>query len=191
MPNSFLESVPCRGGFRDKPTGNTDNSEAKPALNNVDEYINRAIALGLLEVSPDESLRVPRILPLKLPEDAETLHRQAAEVLYRLWWKDAEKISEEQELQILNLALEGKAENIVIKIVINFFYKSLGNVVGMGMGMGMGMGRTVKLLESLIVGRKKQSMEILQRFQFPEAEEVRQIIAIVQKILDEMVDEKQ
>jgi hypothetical protein len=147
--------------------------------------------VGVLEVSPDESLRVPRILPLKLPEDAETLHRQAAEVLYRLWWKDAEKISEEQELQILNLALEGKAENIVIKIVINFFYKSLGNVVGMGMGMGMGMGRTVKLLESLIVGRKKQSMEILQRFQFPEAEEVRQIIAIVQKILDEMVDEKQ
>lgn len=59
------------------------------------------------------------------------------------------------------------------------------------MGMGMGMGRTVKLLESLIVGRKKQSMEILQHFQFPEAEEVRQIIAIVQKMLDEMVDEKQ
>jgi hypothetical protein len=57
--------------------------------------------------------------------------------------------------------------------------------------MGMGMGRIVKLLESLIVGRKKQSMEILQHFQFPEAEEVRQIIAIVQKMLDEMVDEKQ
>ncbi|MEQ9367465.1 MAG: tetratricopeptide repeat protein [Coleofasciculus chthonoplastes F3-SA18-01] len=108
----------CRGGFRDKLTGNTDNSEAKPALNNVDEYINRAIALGLLEVSPDESLRVPRILPLKLPEDAETLHRKAAEVLYRLWWKDAEETSGEQGLQILKLALEGKTKNIAIEITI-------------------------------------------------------------------------
>ncbi|MEO0969177.1 MAG: tetratricopeptide repeat protein [Cyanobacteria bacterium J06639_18] len=33
----------------------------------LDNYINKAIALGLLEVSPDRSLRVPRILPLKLP----------------------------------------------------------------------------------------------------------------------------
>jgi hypothetical protein len=31
---------------------------------NLADYINRAVALGLLEVSPDESLRVPRILPL-------------------------------------------------------------------------------------------------------------------------------
>ncbi|MEQ8755087.1 MAG: CHAT domain-containing protein [Coleofasciculus sp. G1-WW12-02] len=82
----------CRGGFRDKLTGNTDNSEAKPALNNVDEYINRAIALGLLEVSPDESLRVPRILPLELPEDAENLHRHAANILYHLWWEEVDRM---------------------------------------------------------------------------------------------------
>jgi len=50
----------------------------------LDKNINRAIALGLLEVSPDSSLRVPRILSLNLPEDSEGLHRQAAEVLYRL-----------------------------------------------------------------------------------------------------------
>ncbi|MEQ9354481.1 tetratricopeptide repeat protein [Coleofasciculus chthonoplastes] len=109
----------CRGGFRDKLTGNTDNSEAKPALNNVDEYINLAIALGLLEVSPDESLRVPRILPLKLPEEAETLHRQAAEVLYRLWWENAEEISEKQGEEIHRLALEGKAKNMALEITIN------------------------------------------------------------------------
>ncbi|MBD0314916.1 MAG: ATP-binding protein, partial [Microcoleus sp. T3-bin5] len=46
----------------------------------IDKNINRAIALGLLEVSPDSSLRVPRILSLNLPEDSEGLHRQAAEV---------------------------------------------------------------------------------------------------------------
>ena len=33
----------------------------------LDNYIDKAVALGLLEVSPDQSLRVPRILPLKLP----------------------------------------------------------------------------------------------------------------------------
>ncbi|MEQ9667525.1 tetratricopeptide repeat protein [Coleofasciculus sp. G2-EDA-02] len=109
----------CRGGFRDKLTGNTDNSEAKPALNNVDEYINRAIALGLLEVSPDELLRVPRILPLELPEDAGNLHRKAAEVLYRLWWENAEEISEKQGEEIHRLALEGKAKNMAIEITIN------------------------------------------------------------------------
>lgn len=73
-----------RGGFGDKFGGNTDKCDTKPALNHLHEYINRAVALGLLEVSPDTSLRVPRILPLKLPEDAETLHKQATEVLYRL-----------------------------------------------------------------------------------------------------------
>ncbi|WP_082650651.1 CHAT domain-containing protein [Mastigocoleus testarum] len=33
----------------------------------LDNYIDKAVALGLLEVSPEQSLRVPRILPLKLP----------------------------------------------------------------------------------------------------------------------------
>ena len=115
----------CRGGFRDKLTGNIDNSEAKPALNNVDEYINRAIALGLLEVSSDESLRVPRILPLELPEDAEILHRQAAEVLYHIWFEEVDKMElrwlgnipflfnpPSDFYTILNNTLEGKIKEI-------------------------------------------------------------------------------
>ena len=82
----------------------------------LDKNINRAIALGLLEVSPDSSLRVPRILSLKLPEDSEGLHRQAAEVLYRLWWEEAESPTEEQGLEIHRLAMLGKVEKMSVEI---------------------------------------------------------------------------
>ncbi len=82
----------------------------------IDKNINRAIALGLLEVSPDSSLRVPRILSLKLPEDSEGLHRQAAEFLYRLWWEEAEYSTEEQGLEIHRLAMLGKVEKISVEM---------------------------------------------------------------------------
>ncbi|MBD2198812.1 MULTISPECIES: tetratricopeptide repeat protein [Calothrix] len=76
----------------------------------LEDYINRAVALGLLEVSHDEALRVPRILPVQLPGDGEGLYKQAAEVLYRLWWEEAETSSEEQRLEIHRLGLLGKEE---------------------------------------------------------------------------------
>ncbi|MFN7414542.1 MAG: tetratricopeptide repeat protein, partial [Dolichospermum sp.] len=79
---------------------------------NLADYINRAVALGLLEVSPDESLRVPRILPLTLSTHVETLHQQAAEVLCRLWWKEGETRTEEEVLEIHRLALLGKQGEI-------------------------------------------------------------------------------
>jgi len=83
---------------------------------NLDNYINRAVALGLLEVSPDESLRVPRILPLTLSTHVETLHQQAAEVLYRLWWEQGETSTEEDRLEIHRLALLGKNERIAVNV---------------------------------------------------------------------------
>ena len=83
---------------------------------NLDNYINRAVALGLLEVSPDESLRVPRILPLTLSTNVETLHEQAAEVLYGLWWKQGETRTEEEVLEIHRLALLGKKGEIASKV---------------------------------------------------------------------------
>ncbi|MGM3306443.1 tetratricopeptide repeat protein [Anabaena sp. WFMT] len=83
---------------------------------NLADYINRAVALGLLEVSPDESLRVPRILPLTLSTHVETLHQQAAEVLYRLWWKQGETRTEEEQLEIHRLALLGKKGEIASKV---------------------------------------------------------------------------
>lgn len=83
---------------------------------NLADYINRAVALGLLEVSPDESLRVPRILPLTLSTHVETLHQQGAEVLYRLWWEQGETSTEEERLEIHRLALLGKNERIAVNV---------------------------------------------------------------------------
>ncbi|MEH2183940.1 tetratricopeptide repeat protein [Nostoc sp.] len=83
---------------------------------NLEHYINRAVALGLLEVSHDQALRVPRILPVQLPRDGEALHKQATEVLYRLWWEEAEKSTEERGLEIHRLAYRGKAEKIAIDV---------------------------------------------------------------------------
>ncbi|QKQ72960.1 tetratricopeptide repeat protein [Nostoc sp. TCL240-02] len=83
---------------------------------NLEHYISRAVALGLLEVSHDEALRVPRILPVQLPEDGAALYKQAAEVLYRLWWQEVIRAIEEQQLEIHRLALLGKVDKIVVKI---------------------------------------------------------------------------
>ncbi|WP_244329109.1 tetratricopeptide repeat protein [Tolypothrix sp. PCC 7910] len=83
---------------------------------NLEHYINRAVVLGLLEVSYDEVLRVPRILPVQLPGDGEALYKQAAEVLYCLWWEEAESATEEQLLEIHRLALRGKLDKIAVKI---------------------------------------------------------------------------
>ncbi|OUL37671.1 NB-ARC domain-containing protein [Nostoc sp. T09] len=80
------------------------------SIPNLSHYISRAVALGLLEVSHDEALRVPRILPVQLAGDREALYKQAAEVLYPLWWEEAETAIEEQKLEIHRLALLGKKE---------------------------------------------------------------------------------
>jgi tetratricopeptide (TPR) repeat protein len=73
------------------------------------QQINRAVALGLLEVSPDESLRVPRILPLKLPEDTKGLYGKAAKTLNQAWRvKTGGYLTEEQCIEIHRLALLGR-----------------------------------------------------------------------------------
>ncbi|MFN7851626.1 MAG: CHAT domain-containing protein [Dolichospermum sp.] len=82
---------------------------------NLADYINRAVALGLLEVSPDESLRVPRILPLTLPTHVETLHQQAAEVLYRLWWKEGKTSIVEELLEIHRLSRWTKIFTVIAR----------------------------------------------------------------------------
>ncbi|MBD2185786.1 ATP-binding protein [Planktothrix sp. FACHB-1375] len=82
----------------------------------VKQHIERAIALGLLSVGTDDALRVPRILPLPLLEYEEVLYRQAAEVLYRFWWEEAQSATEEQRVEIHRLALLGKAEKIAVEM---------------------------------------------------------------------------
>jgi tetratricopeptide (TPR) repeat protein len=107
-----LEEMLQRGLVFELPVPRDALAAICESIPNLDWQINRAVALGLLEVSPDSSLRVPRILPVKLPEDAEILHKQAAEVLYRLWWDEKKGSTEEQGLEIHRLALRGKEEEI-------------------------------------------------------------------------------
>jgi tetratricopeptide (TPR) repeat protein len=173
-----LEEMLQRGLVFELPVPREAIAGVCESIPNLDKQINRAVALGLLEVSPDESLRVPRILeknltpqPPSLPgkgekergkgekergkgekergkgenvssftpaEDAqqggnrennssfspllvgeglgERLYQQAAEVLYRLWWQEAETSTEEQQLEIHRLALRGKVEMIAVEI---------------------------------------------------------------------------
>ncbi|MEM8641079.1 MAG: tetratricopeptide repeat protein [Cyanobacteria bacterium P01_G01_bin.54] len=77
--------------------------------------IERAVALGLLEVSPDEGMRVPRVLPLVVPED-EVLAGLAARVLYRLWWEEADSPEEVKGLEVHRLAMAGKEGKIAAKL---------------------------------------------------------------------------
>ncbi|MGF1567288.1 MAG: tetratricopeptide repeat protein [Nodosilinea sp.] len=87
------------------------------SIPDLDSHIERAIGLGLLEVNADGSLRVPRILPLQLPENIESLCSQAAKILYRLWRIEARDIFiEEQWTEVYRLALFGKEEVIAAEI---------------------------------------------------------------------------
>ncbi|NES23244.1 MAG: tetratricopeptide repeat protein, partial [Symploca sp. SIO3E6] len=77
----------------------------------LEQQLARAVSLGLLAVSPDGGLRVPRILPLELGEN-QGLFKEAAEVLYRLWREEGE----DEQLEIHRLAMRGKVEKIAIEV---------------------------------------------------------------------------
>jgi CHAT domain-containing protein/tetratricopeptide (TPR) repeat protein len=85
------------------------------------ESINRVISLGLLEVSSDGLLRVPRILPLQPPKNLEVWCRKGAETLYHIYLKD-EKTTEEKLLEVHRLSLLGKAEKTAV-IITKFLTK--------------------------------------------------------------------
>ncbi|MGB3761539.1 MAG: tetratricopeptide repeat protein, partial [Rivularia sp. (in: cyanobacteria)] len=84
-------------------------------ISDLSTHINRAIALGLLELSTDETVKVPRILSLQL-EYSEVLYNQAAQCLYRLWREESRPRTEQQFLEIYRLALLGKDELIAADI---------------------------------------------------------------------------
>ncbi|WP_414573398.1 tetratricopeptide repeat protein [Nostoc sp. CCY 9925] len=92
-------------------------------ISSWESHIQRAEILGLLEVTltnnTERLYRVPRILsPLLFPENpkGEELYKQAAQILYRLWWEKAESTTEGQGLEIHRLALLGKDEDIAEKM---------------------------------------------------------------------------
>ncbi|HAX79631.1 MAG TPA: NB-ARC domain-containing protein [Cyanobacteria bacterium UBA11372] len=111
-----MEEMLSRGLAFELPVPKEALAAVCDTIADIDKQIHRAVALGLLEVSFDASLRVPRILPLQLPEDGESLYKQAVEVLYRLWWKPTESSTEEQAQEIHRLALLGKKGKIAAKI---------------------------------------------------------------------------
>ncbi|MEH2356867.1 tetratricopeptide repeat protein [Nostoc sp.] len=93
-------------------------------ISSWESHIQRAEILGLLEVTltnnTERLYRVPRILSplLEFPENpkGEELYKQAAQILYRLWWEKAEIYTEIQGLEIHRLALLGKDEKIAANI---------------------------------------------------------------------------
>ncbi|MEH2347938.1 MAG: tetratricopeptide repeat protein [Nostoc sp.] len=114
--DSTMREMLSRGLVFELPVPREALAAVCETIANLSDYISRAVALGLLEVSHDEALRVPRILPVQLPGDGEALHKQAAEVLYRLWWEEIKTTTEEQGLEIHRLALRGQIDHIAIKI---------------------------------------------------------------------------
>ncbi|MFN6567212.1 tetratricopeptide repeat protein [Dendronalium sp. ChiSLP03b] len=93
-------------------------------ISSWESHIQRAEILGLLEVTltnnTERLYRVPRILSplLEFPENpkGEELYKQAAQILYRLWWEEAEGATEAQSLEIHRLGMLGKDENIAGKM---------------------------------------------------------------------------
>ncbi|MEH2464252.1 tetratricopeptide repeat protein [Nostoc sp.] len=95
-------------------------------ISSWESHIQRAEILGLLEVTltnnQERLYRVPRILsPLLFPENpkGEELYKQAAQILDRLWWEEAETATEAQKLEIHRLALLGKDGEIAAKIAFS------------------------------------------------------------------------
>ena len=111
-----LEEILRRGLVFELPVPRDALAAVCEEIPNLQQQINRAVALGLLEVSPDESLRVPRILPLKLPENATTLNRQAACSLYKTWCMKARTTTEVQLTEIHRLALIGNEKFLAIEV---------------------------------------------------------------------------
>lgn len=97
-------------------------------ISNLESYIRRAVALGLIEftqISPSstentrvELYRISRILAplLEFPNEPEPLYAKAAQVLYSLWWQGAEASVEAQLVEIHRLALQGKEGAIAAEV---------------------------------------------------------------------------
>ncbi|MGB2924195.1 MAG: tetratricopeptide repeat protein, partial [Limnothrix sp.] len=82
----------------------------------VNALVDRAVALGLLEVSPDGGLRVPRVVPVAVAEEErETLAKMGAECLHQLCYKN-QRSSITQVSEIIRLALLGKLTDLAVSV---------------------------------------------------------------------------
>jgi tetratricopeptide (TPR) repeat protein len=114
--DATMREMLSRGLVFDLPVPREALAAVCEGISDLEDYIDRAVALGLLEVSHDGALRVPRILPVQLAEGGEGLCKRAAEVLYRLWWEGVEKSTDERGLEIYRLAYRGKVEKITVDV---------------------------------------------------------------------------
>ena len=121
--DTIMREMLSRGLVFELPVPREALAAVCDTIPNLSHYISRAVALGLLEVSHDQGLRVPRILPVQLPQDGEVLHKQAAEVLYRLWWEGMKTATEEKCLEIHRLALRSKVDKIALEVTTALTYR--------------------------------------------------------------------
>ena len=117
----------------------------------IEGLIARSVALGLLEQSADEGLRVPRVLGFDSAQPTAIV-AQAAQVLYRLWWEVVESCSEVQGLEIHRLAVAGKEKEVT---------ETIAKAISTQWLYGSRFRETVKLLEESL--EVKQSGELLYR----------------------------
>jgi tetratricopeptide (TPR) repeat protein len=87
--------------------------EASPLEN---RHLGRARSVGLLEVSLNGAVRVPRVLGLAVAENGAELAAVGVKVLDREWIETAESSSEEQSIELYRLALVASDGEIAVRM---------------------------------------------------------------------------
>jgi tetratricopeptide (TPR) repeat protein len=85
-------------------------------IGGFDRHLERARSVGLLEVSLNGAVRVPRVLGLAVAENETELAAIGVKVLYREWIETAESSSEEQRIELYRLALVADDGEIAVKM---------------------------------------------------------------------------
>ncbi|MBD2604313.1 tetratricopeptide repeat protein [Scytonema hofmannii FACHB-248] len=115
--DSLMRDMLQRGLVFELPVPKDALKAVCETVDELDECIDKAVKLGLLEASYDwELLRVPRYLGLEKLDEI-SLNKKAAKELYDLWYEQAEtktKISEERLLEIHRLAKLGDETEIQV-----------------------------------------------------------------------------
>ncbi|MEO0804147.1 MAG: tetratricopeptide repeat protein, partial [Cyanobacteria bacterium J06642_2] len=104
-----LKTILARGSIFRLPVPEAVMQEVWAIVSDAQALQQRAVALGLLEVSQrgrTRHLRVPQILQPLLPttETDEDLWKVASDLLYRAWWEVETRTTEEQVFELLRLA---------------------------------------------------------------------------------------
>jgi tetratricopeptide (TPR) repeat protein len=85
-------------------------------IGDFNRHLERARSVGLLEVSLNGAVRVPRVLGLAVAENGAELAAIGVKVLYREWIEPSESSSEEQGIELHRLALWAGDGEIAVKM---------------------------------------------------------------------------